>query len=469
MVNDNAFGRVIASLERAVAAGRPGDRLPSVRELMAELRVGPVTVQRAVAELAARGVLEARPGRGTFIADSPGAEANGLGRAPDTAWQTVALGPSPFAATALEELLRPPAEDTIVLSTGYLPADLQPTTPLANALARAARRPGAWDRMPVEGIAGLRGWFAREIGGGLQPHDVLICSGGQSALSACLRALSPRRGGAICIDSPTYLGTLVAARAAGLDVIPVPTDEHGVRPDHLAAALERSGARLHYTQPLYANPTASVLAHERRAQVLDAVRAAGAFLIEDDPVRDLTLGPPGTWLPEPLIADDPDGHVVHVRSLTKIAAPGLRIAAIAARGPASARLAAARLTEDYFVPGPLQEAAVELLTAPSWARHVKRVRAALRERRDRLCVEVESQLGIPAPPPPGGMHLWIKLPHGVDDGDIARRAAAAGVVITPGTPWFPAEAPAPHVRLTYAGDTPDRLAIGVARLAQLLN
>ena len=164
------------------------------------------------------------------------------------------------------------------------------------------------------------------------------------------------------VEAPTYLGALAAARAQGLQPVPVPADERGVRPDLLADALQRSGARLVYLQPAFANPHGASLAVERRAEVLDAVRAAGAFLIEDDAVRDLAFG----TAPAPLFGDDPDGHVVHVRSLTKPAAPGLRISALIARGPALARLRAARIVEDLYVPGPLQEAALDLVGTPAW-------------------------------------------------------------------------------------------------------
>lgn len=62
-----------------------------------------------------------------------------------------------------------------MLSSGYLPPDLQPLTGLGQALGRAGRRPGAWDRVPPEGIAPLRAWFAAEISGGAEPDDVLVC------------------------------------------------------------------------------------------------------------------------------------------------------------------------------------------------------------------------------------------------------------------------------------------------------
>ena len=67
-LDDNTHERRLEELEAAVAAGRPGDRLPSVRELMRRHGAGPVTVQRAVHLLAARGLVDARPGRGTFVA-----------------------------------------------------------------------------------------------------------------------------------------------------------------------------------------------------------------------------------------------------------------------------------------------------------------------------------------------------------------------------------------------------------------
>jgi len=444
---------IVTALEAEVSLSAPGDRLPSVRTLMAHYRAGPATVQRAIASLVARGLVEARPGRGTFVADREPVQPA------DSSWQTVALGARAIDADALETLLRPPSPSMFVLSSGYLPADLQPTAALGAALARAARRPGAWDRVPLEGISGLRTYFASAVGAAV--GDVLICSGGQGGLAACLRGLAAP-GAPVIVEAPTYLGALAAARAHGLTPVPVPADERGIRPDLLADALERSGARLVYLQPAFANPHGASLAIERRAAVLDAVRAAGAFLIEDDAVRDLAFG----TAPAPLFGDDPHGHVVHVRSLTKPAAPGLRISALIARGPALARLRAARIVEDLYVPGPLQEAALDLVGTPAWRAHLKRLRRTLRERRDALA----NALGELKPRrlPEGGMNLWMPLPPGTDDRELAQRALAAGVVVSPGRPFFAAEPPGPFLRLTFAAEPPDRLVEAVRRLTDAL-
>jgi DNA-binding transcriptional MocR family regulator len=319
--------------------------------------------------------------------------------------------------------------------------------------------------MPAEGVAPLRALLAARLGGGHAAEDVIVTDGGQSALAACLRGLAAP-GGAVVVESPTYLGALAAARAANLTPVPVPSDAHGVRPDLLAGALAASGAQLVYLQPAIANPHGAVLAPERRADVLAAVRAAGAFLVEDDAMRELAFAP--ERLPRPLAAEDPDGHVVHLGSLTQVAAPGLRIGALAARGPALARLRAARVVEDFFVPGPLQEAAVELLGSPAWPRHLRRLRAALRERRDALVGAIDATLGPGrVTPPGGGMHVWVRLDAGEDDVALAERAYAAGVKVFPGRPWFPAEPTGPHLRITFAAEPPQRLAEGMRLLASV--
>jgi DNA-binding transcriptional MocR family regulator len=191
-------------------------------------------------------------------------------------------------------------------------------------------------------------------------------------------------------------------------------------------------------------------------------------LIEDDYARDLTIDGEA---PAPLAAADPDGHVIYLRSLTKSAAPGLRVAAIGARGPAGARLRAARLFDDFFVAGPLQLATLDFVTAPAWGRHRRALRAALLARRSAFLTALRRHLPELAaqPVPRGGMHFWARLPDGADDVAVAAAAAALGVIVFPGRPWFAAEPPAPHLRLSYAASPPDLMDEAVRRLARAIH
>ncbi|MEW2415746.1 PLP-dependent aminotransferase family protein [Streptomyces sp. NPDC046866] len=455
MQERSSVAELAASLRSELNRYSVGGKLPSSRALVERYRVSPVTVSRALAQLAAEGLVVTRPGAGAYRARPRTAEP-----APgDTSWQEVALSaegagevvPRSVDASGVLKSLAAPPPGVIELSGGYLHPSLQPERAMAAALARAGRRPGAWGRPPMEGLTELRDWFAREIGGSVTAADVLVAAGGQSALTTALRALAPP-GAPVLVESPTYPGLLAIARASGCRPVPVPVDAEGVRPELLAAALDATGARVFVCQPLFQNPTGAVLAPARRSEVLRIARAAGAFVVEDDYARNLAHEDAGA-LPATLAAEDHDGVVVHVRSLTKATSPSLRVGALAARGPVLDRLRAIQVVDSFFVPRPLQEAALELVGAPAWPRHLRTVAAELRHRRDVLAGALRRGLPSLRLPhlPRGGYHLWAQLADGADDADFTAAALRAGVAVTPGRPYYCAEPPAAYVRIAFAG------------------
>jgi DNA-binding transcriptional MocR family regulator len=204
-------------------------------------------------------------------------------------------------------------------------------------------------------------------------------------------------------------------------------------------------------------------------------------VIEDDFVRRLVHEDAGP-LPPPLVADDPDGVVVHVSSLTKATSPSFRVGALAARGPVLERLRAIQVVDTFFVPRPLQEAALELVGSPAWPRHLRAVSRELKNRRDAMTSALRLHLPELALPhiPSGGYHLWLRLPDGTGGtdralgagGEAALVAAAlrAGVAVTPGRPYFSAEPPAAHLRLSFAGVSgTGEIVEGVRRLRAAVN
>ncbi len=436
--------------------------------------MSPATVSRALAQLAAAGLVVTRPGAGAYRAD----RGAGTDKVIDTSWQQIALtaegqqhgepvtrivDPSGILAA-----LEVPLPGVIAFNGGYLHPSMQPEQALGVAFARAARRPGAWERPPFEGLTELRAWFARDVGGpsgGITPAHVLVTAGGQAALTTALRALAPP-GSAILVESPTYPGVLAAARAGGLRPTPVPMDDDGVRPDLLEEAFAATGARVFYCQPLFHNPTGTVLSAERRRRIAEIAHAAGAFIIEDDFARRLGHG---GQLPPPLVTDDAYGAVVHVSSLTKPTSPSLRVGAIIARGPVMERLRAIQVVDSFFVPRPLQEATLELVGSPAWPRHLRSIATGLRERRHAVLTALHRhlpELAAAVRVPVGGYHLWVRLPDGTDETALTAACLRVGVAVSPGRPFFAAEAPAPYIRLSFA-DTAgaDEIAQGVQRIA----
>ncbi len=97
---------------------------------------------------------------------------------------------------------------------------------------------------------------------------------------------------------------------------------------------------------------------------------------------------------------------------------------------------ALRVVDDFFVTAALQEAALEFVTSPAFGRHLRALRAALRDRRDALVTAVRTHVGADAVPyvPRGGFFVWVKLPEGIDDQRVARAALDVGVAGSAASP-----------------------------------
>lgn len=400
-------------------------------------------------QLVAAGLVESRPGVGTFVR-----AARTTGPA-DYGWQTAALGSPQARAVGLSATQQVAAPDAIQLHSGYPARDLLPERLVRVALVRAARTEASVTRAPAAGLPELQAWFAGEVAGPVppSPRDALVVAGSQSGLTSIFRALVGP-GQPMVIESPTYWGAVLAARQSGVVLVPVPSGPDGPNPDDVERAFATTGSRVFYAQPTFANPTGAHWSPETGRAVLDVVRAHGAFLVEDDWAHDLGIDAD----PQPLVGQDDDGHVIYLRSLTKTVSPSLRVAAVIARGPARDRILADRAAETMYVSGLLQAAALDVITQPGWRTHLRAMRQQLGSRRDlllRAVRECAPDLHVEHVPA-GGLNLWARLPDGTDVDAFVRACQARGLVVAAGTEWFPAEPTGPFVRLNYSGGDPER-------------
>lgn len=465
-MNDDSTVVIVDSLRRLIAKSPDGGRLPSTRQLVAEHHASPVTVQRALRLLATEGVLESRPGVGTFVRSAP------LARAHDYGWQTTTLGPRTTSSARPPVALTEAANDLISMHGGYPDGELLPERLVRAALARAGRGPSALVRPPVAGLPGLQTWFAAELASVTVPGisaptaaDVIIVPGSQTGLSSILRAVGGG-GRPVLMESPTYWGAISAARHAGVTVVPVRSSPGGPAPEEVDRVLAESGARLFYAQPTWANPTGAQWSPQRARDILEVVRAHGAFVIEDDWAHDFGIDAQ----PRPLVGTDDSGHVIYLRSLTKSVSPAVRVAAVIARGPVRGRILADHTGEAMYVSGVLQAAALDVVSQPGWMTHRRRTSGQLRARRDLLVTALRRHApeAVVDAIPSGGLSLWARLPEGSDARDVAARCRDLGVMVGAGDDWFPTEPSGPHLRLTYCGADPGRYDEGARVLGQVL-
>ncbi|HMO08930.1 MAG TPA: PLP-dependent aminotransferase family protein [Paracoccaceae bacterium] len=436
------------ALREAIRTGRlpPGAQLPTVRDLAWALKITPGTVGRAYQIATQEGLLAATVGRGTFVA----AAAPRLGPT-----QSLALDRDPARVAGKADLRSP-----------RLP-DVGQGEALAAALAGPAgtNRPADWIDYPAQGAeaplrAALAGWLEGRELGPVAGDDIMVTLGGQNAISLVFQCVLRGDRPAVLIEDLAYPGFRHAARLARAEVHAIETDQHGLRPDALAAACRRHPAQVLCLTPEAQNPTTVAMPQERRAEIVAIARAADLQVIEDDcysPALCETpairaLAPERTW---------------HVGSLSKTVSAALRLGwAVCPAGMGHT----GRLTAQhsfFALPRPISDLALTLIGSGA----AERLRGAVAQVYADQLQGVVNHLGaFDLHWQPGLPFLWLRLPSGWRASTFTRMAEAEGVLLRSADEFALVGGRAPNaVRLALNGQlSRAETEAACARLADLL-
>jgi GntR family transcriptional regulator / MocR family aminotransferase len=461
--------QVARGIASHVAAGRlrPGERLPGSRELARILGVHRNTVVAAYGELLAEGWVQSAGGRGTFVSAEIPAP---LRRRGDRGGQAVrapgfALGPPPPLRGGLRS-----GRGVLELVSGIPDLRLVPVGELARAYRRALRRPGILGYGDPAGEERLRkaiGAMLRSTRGlDPDPAAVIVTRGSQLALALTARALV-RPADVVAVEELGYAAAWEAFRAAGARLVPLPVDEDGLRVDALEALTRRAKVRALYLTPHHHYPTTVTLPAGRRLTLLRLAASERLAVVEDD--YDSEFHYDGTPV-LPLAAKDTAGVVVHVGTLSKIMAPGLRIGYVHAPPEVIRCLAEHRRYLDRQGDRAVELAVAELLEDGELQQHVWRMRRRYSARRDALVDALRSELSgaLSFTVPAGGIALWCRTAPGIDADGWAQAGPAAGVAFQPGSSFTFEGDPYPAVHLGFARLEEKELREGVRRMGVAL-
>ncbi len=446
-----------------IESGRmaPGDRLPPTRDLARQLGVGRISVVNAYAQLQEDGLIEAHPGRGTFVSGAHSTRDH-----PIPGWPL--RGAPNISMREVTRLARQPG--VIAFSGGTPPEEFLPVEALRHAINLVLDRDGA---VAVayeegEGYPPLRESISEYVTSlGIQCHadEVLITGGAQQALDLVVQTVLGE-GDVLLTGNPTYLGILDIAHVRRVIPIGVPLDAQGVKIDALESAIQEHRPGLIYAAPTYHNPTGAIMSIHRRRQMLALAKRYGVPILEDAVYHELGYRDPP---PPPLKALDEDGLVLHVSGFSKILLPGTRIGYLIASGPLFERLAHVKQAADVCTPGLNQRAMQVYLASGMLVGHLNRVRSELRTRCEAACAAAKRYLppGSQWVDPTGGLYLWVHLP---DDGPTAAElyitAIQHGVAYALGTLFHTDGGGTRHIRLNFASHTPARIEEGFRRLGE---
>ena len=359
--------------------------------------------------------------------------------------------------------------DMVFFGSGVPARELFPVERLQESSAAAwADGLAALDYGEAEGYGPLRQLIAermRRHGAPVDPDDIVITNGSQQGIDNVVRAVVDP-GEVVLVEAPTFMDAIRIFRSHGAEVVGVPMDDEGMRPDALRATLARlrSTPRILYLIPTYQNPTGITMSLPRRREILGAAREAGMLVLEDDPYGELRYD--DVELPS-LRALDP--AVIHLGTFSKTFAPGLRIGWVVTGDPLRRMLLSIKEGTD------IQTERIMTRTVYHAVRgylddHLDRAREIYRGRRDAMvhALEREMPAGTTWTVPEGGFFVWVQLPEGMNADDLLPAAARNGVIYLPGSWFFPDRSEVRGLRLNFSTLPEERIVEGVRRLGETL-
>ncbi|ULT57404.1 PLP-dependent aminotransferase family protein [Neobacillus drentensis] len=445
-----------------------GLTLPSVRNLSKQLEVSLVTVVKAYKQLEQDGFITSTQGKGTFVNAKIKEEMGEKEAIPSYDWQLSLQDYLPRSQFARYHI----GTQKVHLSSSMIDPKLLPNRYFEHEVQRVlSENPELLSLYgDIQGDSQLRSKmseYLKRTGVLSTPENILVTSGLQQGIDLIARTfVGP--GDVVVMEAPTYPGAIDIFSGRGATILTVPIDKDGMRIDILQNVCEKHKPKIIFTIPTFHNPTGVVMTLKRRKQLLDIAQSIQCIIVEDDPCSEIYFEKKP---PVPLKSMDQFGHVIYLRGLSKTIAPSCRIGILTASGSIFNRLLAAKANADLGSPLLTQKAILPLINSKRMVDHTKKLRTALRIRRD-LVLELltnHAPEGVSWLIPEGGLNLWINLPSSIDSHYLLLEAKKRQITFLPGSACYPAGQENNHLRVSYSYINEELLTHGITTLCNILH
>ena len=388
----------------------------------------------------------------------------------NTLW-TLAARAAKMNPSVIREILKVTEKPGIISFAGGLPSPK--TFPVAEFEAACAKvlkddPAGALQYAASEGYGPLREMVAEQLPWSVDPGQVMITTGSQQGLDLVAKVLIDA-GSRILVESPTYLGAVMAFTPMEPEVVSVANDDDGI--DIADLRTKADGARFLYALPNFQNPTGRTMSESRRAALSEAAVELGLPIMEDNPYGDLWFDTPP---PAPLTARNPEGGI-YLGSFSKVLAPGLRMGFIVAPTTVYPKLLQAKQAADLHSPSFNQRLIAEVMKDGFLDRHVPTIRALYKSQRDAMLQALatafpqgHTDASLSWNTPAGGMFLWARLPEGMRAVDLLPYAVNQGVAFVPGAPFYADHGDPRTLRLSFVTPSVEEIHQGVGAMAKAI-
>ncbi|HTE27739.1 MocR-like pyridoxine biosynthesis transcription factor PdxR [Flavitalea sp.] len=431
---------------------KPGQALPSSRELAQGLQINRKTVVATYEELSAQGWVEPKERSGVYVSSHlPDTSVRAINQNSKKLIRSRQPGyPLIIKRSSDGATIKDPNIEINAVAAPpplYKIDDGFPDTRIApiEQLVREYRRFGKGRLTnqflmygPEQGSYRLRVELAKFLnrtrGMQVSEKEILITKGTQMAIYLTTQLLI-RPGDTVFVPEPGYLDANQTFKLAGAKLVFIPVDKDGMDVDRIEQLCKKKVPKMIYIIPHHHRPTTVTLSAERRMRLMNLASRYGFALLEDDYDFDYHF----TSNPLlPLASVDTGGHIIYVGSFCKSIAPGIRIGFMVAPEAVICEAAAIRRLIDRQGEQLLEEATAELLSTGEISRHIKKSHKVYQGRLENTCRLLREQLGgyLMFEKPNGGLAIWATYRKNISASSVALNAGKLGLKISDGRNYF---------------------------------
>lgn len=377
-------------------------------------------------------------------------------------------------ASAIREILKATAEPNMISFAGGNPAsDAFPIKEIEKISSEILKN----DPISVlqygitEGDKGLievaKQFFNRHEKAFQDGDKMLITSGSQQIMEFAAKCLC-NEGDVVICENPSFLGALNAFKSLGARLRGIEYKNNQLDLEDLEKALQaKKKPKFIYLIPNFQNPTGITMSLEVRQQVLALAKKYQVLILEDNPYGDLRFE--GESIPS-IKSMDQDGLVIYAASLSKIIAPGMRVACCIGPDEIVTKFTVAKQASDVHSNLWAQKVMARYLNEYDMEEHISHIRQIYKEKCYLMLEEMKKYFhpDVEYTKPTGGMFIWVTLPKHIDMQSFVKKALEQNVAVVPGNAFLDDDTKECHsFRMNFSTPTNEKIIEGVKILGNL--
>lgn len=297
--------------------------------------------------------------------------------------------------------------------------------------------------------------------------QMMITSGSQQIMEFVAKILC-NEGDVVICENPSFLGALNAFKSLGAVLRGVEYKNGQLDLESLKQALQMEPKpKFMYLIPNFQNPTGMTMSLEVRKEILKLAKDNGVLILEDNPYGDLRFE--GEAIPSVKSLDE-DGLVIYAASLSKIIAPGMRVACCIAPKAIIQKMTVAKQASDVHSNLWAQKVMARYLQNYDMDAHIERIRMIYKQKCHLMLDEMKKHFhpDVQYTIPTGGMFIWVTLPESVDMLTFVKKALEKNVAVVPGNAFLNDDTKECHsFRMNYSTPTNEKIKEGVKVLGEI--